>query len=172
MPAAPKVARVLPFSFQRVLKHLVNTPLPMPSRTLEKANNGSGRHKQSNRFHRQHRLVKHQVVALLKSGARFNRGELGLKLGQNTFGQGRIAIAVPKRILKFAVDRNRVKRVIREQFRQHQARMLPVDMLVTLQRLIGAKNGQRRINKGERGQRRETLTQLLCDVSRRFSVVA
>ena len=144
----------------------------MLTRTLGKISSGSGCPNQRNRFRRQHRLLKHQVVALLNSGARFNREELGLKLGENIFGQGRIAIAVPKRILKLAVDRNRVKRVIREQFRQHQIRALPVDMLVTLQSQMTAKQNQHRINKSERGQLRVTLTQLLRDVLRRFSAVA
>lgn len=44
----------------------------------------------------------------------------------------RIAIAVPKRLLKRAVDRNLVKRWIREAFRQHGARRVTADMLLTL----------------------------------------
>ena len=44
----------------------------------------------------------------------------------------RVALAVPKRQLKRAVDRNRVKRVLRETFRQHPIREVGIDMLVTL----------------------------------------
>lgn len=138
----------------------------MPTPTLEARDNGhlGG----GNRFRREHRLVKHQVVALLDHGARFGRAELSLKLGENSFGQARIAIAVPKRILKFAVDRNRVKRIIREQFRQDQVRVRPVDVLVTLQRQISTKKKQPRINKSERGQLRAAFAQLLRDVLQRF----
>ena len=125
-----------------------------------------------NRFRHQHRLVKHQVVALLNSGARFSRVELGLKVGENSFGQGRIAVAVPKRLLKFAVDRNRVKRVIREQFRQHQIRACPVDVLVTLQRQVTTNKKLHHINKSARGQLRATFAQVLRDVMQRFGASA
>lgn len=138
----------------------------MPTLTLELQSNVRAAH--GNYFRRQHRLVKPQVVALLNSGARFGRAELGLKLGENSFGQGRIAIAVPKRMLKFAVDRNRVKRVIREQFRQHQIRACPVDVLVTLQRQMTTKKKPQRINKSERDRLRVTFAQLLRDVLQRF----
>ena len=142
----------------------------MPTPTLEARD--IGQHSGGNRFRylfrRQHRLVKHQVVALLDCGARFGRAELSLKLRENSFGKARIAIAVPKRILKFAVDRNRVKRVIREQFRQHQVRARSVDVLVTLQRQLTKTKKQRRINKNERGQLRATFAQTLHDVLQRF----
>lgn len=58
----------------------------------------------------------------------------------------RIAISVPKRLLRFAVDRNRFKRWVREAFRHHEIRMLPVDMLISLTEKIwlanDASNGQ------------------------------
>jgi ribonuclease P protein component len=44
----------------------------------------------------------------------------------------KMALTVPKRLLKRAVDRNRAKRVLRETFRQHEARLLPLDMMVML----------------------------------------
>ena len=78
---------------------------------------------------------------------------------------------MPKRIVKFSVDRNRIKRLIREQFRQHPARTLPVDLLVTFQRRLTAKQGRIRATKIVRKQLRHTLAQLFGDVRRRFGGV-
>ena len=44
----------------------------------------------------------------------------------------RFAISVPKRFLKSAVRRNQFKRLVREVFRHHEIRTLPVDMLISL----------------------------------------
>ncbi len=108
---------------------------------------------------------------MLNDGARFSRQEFVIKLDGNRFGHGRIAISVPKRILKFAVDRNLVKRAVREEFRQNAVRALPVDLLVTLRSPATRQPGERRIRK-QRQQLRKTLAQLLSEVSRRFGVVA
>ena len=124
------------------------------------------------RFPRKHRLLKHDVLSLLRDGARLSRAELMIKLNENTHSFGRIAIAVPKRILKRAIDRNRVKRVIREEFRQHALRAAPVDMLLTLRNVVGVRSGERAMGKHQRQQLRATLGQLFRDVSRRFGGVA
>ena len=44
----------------------------------------------------------------------------------------RIALSVPKRLLKRSVDRNRVKRVLRESFRRHNVRASGLDLLLTV----------------------------------------
>lgn len=127
---------------------------------------------QHQRFSRQHRLNKHEVERLLRAGARLSKADFIVKLGENQVSRGRIAIAVPKRILKSAVDRNRVKRVVRETFRQHPVRELPVDMLVTLRSDVQAAAGESKAHSHKNQLRRESLTQLLGDVARRFGAAA
>ncbi len=52
-------------------------------------------------------------------------------LGQlNSRDHARLGMAVPKRQLKRAVDRNHIKRLIRESFRQHQAQLQGLDVVV------------------------------------------
>ncbi len=51
---------------------------------------------------------------------------------QATQPTSRLALAVAKRHLSRAVDRNRVKRILREAFRHHEIRDTGVDVLVTL----------------------------------------
>ena len=127
---------------------------------------GIGKH-----FRRRHRLLKHDVLPLLREGAHFVRAEVVIKLNGNTQTFGRIAIAVPKRILKRAIDRNSVKRVIREEFRHHALRAVPVDMLVTLRSVVGVRLGEHAMGKHQRQQLRGTLAQLFRDIGRRFGGV-
>ena len=123
-------------------------------------------------FRRKHRLLKHDVLPLLRESAHLGRAEVFIKLNGNTQTFGRVAIAVPKRILKRAIDRNSVKRVIREEFRQHALRAVPVDMLVTLRRVVGVQPNEHAMGKRQRQQLRGTLAQLFRDISSRFGGVA
>ena len=50
----------------------------------------------------------------------------------NTFGFARLGLIVPKRIFPRAVDRNRMKRVLRELFRTQQGRLGNRDILIRL----------------------------------------
>lgn len=51
----------------------------------------------------------------------------------------RLAVAVPKRLLKKAVERNLVKRWIREALRQHAVRKVSMDVLLTLTAKVNLK---------------------------------
>ena len=77
-------------------------------------------------------------------------------------GFARIAVAVPKRLLKSAVSRNTVKRWIRETFRQHPLREQQVDLLITLESKIDLKSD------GECRAARRELQGLLLDAQRRL----
>lgn len=76
----------------------------------------------------------------------------------------RIAIAVPKRLLKSAVCRNAVKRWIRETFRQHAVRHSGADMLITLEGKLNPKQAQHRIAA------QSELQRLFSEVLRRLLV--
>lgn len=53
-------------------------------------------------------------------------------LRANTFGFARLGLIVPKRVFPRAVDRNRMKRVLRELFRAQQGRLGNRDILIRL----------------------------------------
>ncbi len=59
----------------------------------------------------------------------------------DSLSHARMAISVPKRLIKSAVDRNRFKRWVREAFRHHEIRVLPVDLLVSLIQRVEVANG-------------------------------
>lgn len=50
----------------------------------------------------------------------------------NALAIARVALVVPKRHLRRAVDRNRARRVIREAFRLNQAELAGLDVVVRL----------------------------------------
>lgn len=54
----------------------------------------------------------------------------------------RLGLAIPKKLAKRAIDRNRIKRLIREAFRQKQT-SAPMDMVVKLKSPIGKKTRHR-----------------------------
>jgi len=56
-------------------------------------------------------------------------------LGQNTGREtARLGLAIPRKHVKLAVARNRLKRLVRESFRQHQHALSGIDLVVTLRR--------------------------------------
>ena len=55
----------------------------------------------------------------------------------NELGHPRLGLAVPKKALKRAVWRNRVKRVVRESFRLRQHQLPAIDIVVVAKKGIG-----------------------------------
>lgn len=60
----------------------------------------------------------------------------------NALSQPRLGIIAAKSILRLAVDRNRVRRIIRESFRQHYADLGAVDVIVMLSKAVGKTEGK------------------------------
>lgn len=64
---------------------------------------------------------KKAITELFESGSSIRKGALRLKYAQkHTSDQHKCAFSVPKRFFKHAVDRNRVKRLLRESYRLQQ----------------------------------------------------
>jgi ribonuclease P protein component len=86
-------------------------------------------------FARRYRLTKTDEFSSVFGFRRAIRGKL-LMLHYQPRPEGnteaRLGVVVAKKLLKRAVDRNRVKRVVREQFRLHRAALPGVDLVVRL----------------------------------------
>ncbi|HMT81637.1 MAG TPA: ribonuclease P protein component [Azonexus sp.] len=86
-------------------------------------------------FARRYRLTKTDEFSSVFGFRRAIRGKL-LMLHYQPRPEGnteaRLGVVVAKKLLKRAVDRNRVKRVVREQFRLHRATLPGIDLVVRL----------------------------------------
>lgn len=83
-------------------------------------------------FRQQHRLCTRDFVVVLRAGRLLRGNGISVLLGGSNSGQGRLGLIVPKRILQRAVDRNRVKRVLREWFRHSRERLAGRDCVIRL----------------------------------------
>jgi len=82
------------------------------------------------RYSRRLRLGTTDIAALLASGPPLRRPGFSVAFRANAFGVPRLGVIVPKRVFPRAVDRNRMKRLLRELFRAHQARLGSRDILI------------------------------------------
>jgi ribonuclease P protein component len=73
---------------------------------------------------------------LLSGGRTIKRSGFNVLLKPNALGVPRLGLIVPKRVLPRAVDRNRVKRMVREWFRNNQARLGNCDILVRVTKKV------------------------------------
>lgn len=64
----------------------------------------------------------------LTSGQRVRHPVIHFALDHNT-NRPRLGLTVPKKVLRRAHDRNRIKRLIRESFRHHQHKLPPVNIV-------------------------------------------
>ena len=75
-------------------------------------------------------------------GRRFGNGFFGVTAFLNDKGGPRVGLAVAVRIAGSSVERNRIRRIIRESFRLHQHELPSVDLIVSARGR--AKNAPRR----------------------------
>jgi len=74
----------------------------------------------------------------------FTFNVLASERDQSGLSSNRLGVTVSKKVSKLAVDRNRIKRQIREFYRHHQAELLDADLIVTAKpSCIGASDQER-----------------------------
>lgn len=94
---------------------------------------------ESKRFPKCRRLNRAEDYRAVFSDAKKIRGgPFTLLWRPNKRHFARLGLAVTKRNLRFAHDRNRIKRLIRESFRQHQNALCGIDVVVLCQANIHA----------------------------------
>jgi len=90
------------------------------------------KHRATNRFSRQVRLLSSNDFQKVfkQTSYRSVDQRLTVLARQNELGHARLGLAISKRTIKAAVGRNRVKRLVRESFRQHQQSLAGLDIVV------------------------------------------
>ena len=69
-------------------------------------------------------------AALREASGRLGGRCFSVRYRQNDLGRPRLGLAISKRVSKRAVDRNRIKRLVRESFRRIQHDLPPIDLMV------------------------------------------
>jgi ribonuclease P protein component len=79
-------------------------------------------------------LVPGDYQRVFKQGHKQNGSMLTLVVCANEFTYPRLGLAIAKRFVPLAVNRNRVRRIIRERFRHSQSLLGGVDVVVFMKR--------------------------------------
>lgn len=83
------------------------------------------------RFPRRARLLKPaDFKAVFESGKRHSEKHLTAVVATGLAPHPRLGLAIAKKSVAQAVDRNRIKRLVRESFREHQAQMQAADTVI------------------------------------------
>ncbi len=90
------------------------------------------KHRATHRFSRRARLLSSDDFQKVfkQTSCRSVDQRLTVLARQNKLGRARLGLAISKRTIKTAVGRNRVKRLVRESFRQHQQALAGLDIVV------------------------------------------
>lgn len=108
------------------------------------------------RFPRAARLTRpSEYKKVFAQGRRHSAGCFVFLVTPNTLGTARLGLVVPARQLPRALDRNRVKRTVRESFRALRSTLPPLDIVVMLR-------------ANARGQDNQALRALLSQLWRRL----
>ena len=86
---------------------------------------------------RRHRFAERGAFGpILKAGRKLRGQYAVLHVGKSPGAASRLGIALTRKMIPHAVERNRVRRLVRETFRRHVAKQLPVDCVLTLRQSI------------------------------------
>jgi ribonuclease P protein component len=86
-------------------------------------------------FLKESRLLKSEDFGFVfKKPLKVSGQSFDLYVRANQLGRARLGLAVPKKAIKQAVSRNRIKRVLRECFRQKQANIQGFDVVVVVKK--------------------------------------
>jgi len=77
---------------------------------------------------------------VFRQGRRFGGGGLTILTVENAVGHPRLGLGIAKKHLKFANQRNRLKRIIRESFRQNQSVFSNIDIVVLSRPGVGQRD--------------------------------
>ncbi len=97
-------------------------------------------------FSRQFRLVTaNDYQNVFNNPKRVSSSELLFLFCKNNKGFSRLGLAIAKKQFPLAVDRNRIKRLVRESFRELRTQLSSVDIVVMARKnLLNMDNGQTR----------------------------
>ena len=87
-------------------------------------------------FSRSERLLSKTDFSEVFGGptGRFSAGPVRVLYRKNNLGCSRIGIIVPKKLIRLSTERNRYKRLVREQFRKVKRSLPDIDMVLLLNR--------------------------------------
>jgi ribonuclease P protein component len=89
-------------------------------------------------FPRNHRLTsKAEYQALFDKSTKINQPYLLMLFKTNQKLYARLGLAIGKRVVNNAVDRNKIKRVIRESFRGSQKKLQGLDIIILARQKCG-----------------------------------
>jgi ribonuclease P protein component len=92
-------------------------------------------------FSKLHRILhQREYSELMRSAKRFNLGGMSIFYKHKDGANARLGVSVPKRAFRLAVQRNAVKRMVRECFRVNKQLLLGLDIIVVIRKelMLGA----------------------------------